>query len=74
MMLTTAEGVYKGGKIELSETPAGTEQAPALVTFLPSSTAPTTPQALYGIWKDKVAADFDIDATLNEIRQSSQST
>jgi hypothetical protein len=33
-MLTTIEGVYKDGKIELAETPAGIERARVLVTFL----------------------------------------
>lgn len=36
-MLTTIEGVYKNGRIELSETPAQTEEARVLVTFLPSN-------------------------------------
>jgi len=33
-MLTTVEGVYKEGHIELSETPEGVQQARVLVTFL----------------------------------------
>ncbi len=33
-MLTTIEGVYKDGRIELSETPEGTEESRVLVTFL----------------------------------------
>ena len=37
-MLTTIEGVYRGGKIELSETPREAQEgASVLVTFLPSN-------------------------------------
>ncbi len=34
-MLLTIEGVYSDGKVELTETPTGVEQAKVLVTFLP---------------------------------------
>jgi hypothetical protein len=67
-MLTTIEGQYKGGKVELTEEPAGIEQAPVLVTFLPSSAKAAKPQPLYGAWKDKLPADFDIDSALSDIR------
>ena len=67
-MLTTVEGIYRAGRIELTETPAGIEQAPVLVTFLPRSQSETAPQALYGIWKDKVAPEFDVEAAVSEIR------
>lgn len=33
-MLTTVEGVYKDGKVELTETPTDTQESRALVTFL----------------------------------------
>lgn len=33
-MLTTIEGVYRDGRVELSETPEGAEGRPVLVTFL----------------------------------------
>ena len=33
-MLTTIEGVYRDGRVELSETPEGAEEWPILVTFL----------------------------------------
>lgn len=33
-MLNTVEGVYKDGKIELTETPADTQESRVLVTFL----------------------------------------
>ncbi len=36
-MLTTIEGMYRGGKVELSETPRGVgEDTPVIVTFLPT--------------------------------------
>ena len=39
-MLTTIEGVYRGGKIELSETPREAQEGTSvLVTFLPSNSA-----------------------------------
>ncbi len=67
-MLTTIEGIYRAGKVELSETPIGIEQAPVLVTFLQRSDNAPVPQALYGVWKDRVPPDFDIVSALNEIR------
>jgi hypothetical protein len=33
-MLTTVKGVYKGGKVELLESPPAVETAPVMVTFL----------------------------------------
>ena len=33
-MLTTIEGVYRDGRVELSETPEGVEERRVLVTFL----------------------------------------
>lgn len=35
-MLTTVEGVYKNGRVELLEQPEGIEEARLLVTFLAS--------------------------------------
>ncbi len=70
-MLTTVEGTFKAGKIELSEVPAGIEQAPVLVTFLPRPEEVAVPVALYGVWKDKFPPDFDIDTALSEIRGQS---
>ncbi len=67
-MLTTIEGVYKDGKIELNETPMGVEQARVIVTFLPEVLYASQPQVLYGAWQEKMPADFDIDAALKEIR------
>lgn len=37
MMLVTVKGVYKDGKVELTETPAEVKEAEVLVTFLPIS-------------------------------------
>lgn len=42
-MLTTVEGVFKDGRIELREAPPDAEGARVLVTFLPESEA-TSPQ------------------------------
>lgn len=33
-MLTTVEGVYRGGRVELAEQPSQVEDGPVLVTFL----------------------------------------
>ena len=35
-MLQTVEGIYRDGKIELSETPEDVREARVIVTFLPS--------------------------------------
>lgn len=35
-MLTTVEGIYRDGKIELLQTPASVKAARVLVTFLPA--------------------------------------
>ncbi|HZO88652.1 MAG TPA: hypothetical protein VFB38_09970 [Chthonomonadaceae bacterium] len=70
-MLTTIEGIYRHGKIELAEMPAGVEEARVLVTFLPDGAAPPAAksyQELYGVWRDKFPPDFDLDAALKEIR------
>jgi hypothetical protein len=41
MALTTVEGTYKDGKVELSERPAGAgDPARVLVTFLPAEVGP----------------------------------
>lgn len=67
-MLTTVEGVYTQGKIELTEVPAGVEDTRVLVTFLPAEMPARCPQVLYGAWQDRFPADLDLDAVLNEIR------
>jgi hypothetical protein len=37
-MITTVEGIYKQGKVELLEIPPGVQESHVLVTFLPQST------------------------------------
>jgi hypothetical protein len=39
MTMVAVEGVYRNGKVELKEEPAGMEEAPVLVVFLPRTTA-----------------------------------
>jgi hypothetical protein len=39
MALLTVEGVYRDGKVELAETPAGVEEARVMVVFLPAEGA-----------------------------------
>jgi hypothetical protein len=67
-MLTTVEGTYRNGKIELAEAPAGLDHAHVLVTFLPMSTEPRLPKKLYGNWRSKMPAELDLDGALSEIR------
>src|SRR5690349_16464107 len=62
VMLTTVEGVYKDGKIELTEVPAGLKQAQVLVTFLPDNISANQPEVLYGVWQGKMPVNLDIDA------------
>lgn len=40
-MITTVEGIYRQGKIELLEMPVGVHESRVLVTFLSKMTAPT---------------------------------
>ena len=35
-MLTTVRGIYREGKVELVEKPAGVDEADVIVTFLPT--------------------------------------
>lgn len=49
MMLTTVEGLFKQGRIELVEIPVGIEEARVLVTFLPARAATPRPRRMvYG--------------------------
>jgi hypothetical protein len=41
-MLQAVEGVYREGKVELLEVPAGVQEARVIVTFLPASPAAGT--------------------------------
>ena len=47
-MLLTIEGIYKDGKVELAEMPAGVKQAKVLVTFLQSETNTPPRCIVYG--------------------------
>ena len=47
-MLLTVEGIYKDGKVELAEMPAGVKQAKVLVTFLQSETNTLPRLMVYG--------------------------
>ncbi len=48
-MITTVEGVYKQGKIELHEIPVGLQEARVLVTFLPKAAVPSSSRPMvYG--------------------------
>ena len=42
-MLTTLEGIYKDGRVELEETPAGIAEGRVLVTFLPNGNGTPAP-------------------------------
>lgn len=44
-MLTTVEGVFKDGRIELREAPPGVEEARVFVTFLPGSPGGVSPRS-----------------------------
>jgi hypothetical protein len=68
-MILTIEGTYRNGAIELGETPAGIDESRVFVTFLPEGAA-RKPASLYGLWKDMVPEDFDVDAALKEIRSA----
>ncbi|HSG39010.1 MAG TPA: hypothetical protein VLE27_05185 [Thermoanaerobaculia bacterium] len=44
-MLTTVEGVFKDGRIELREAPPGVDEAHVIVTFLPGPPAGASPRS-----------------------------
>ena len=53
-MITTVEGVYKKGKVELFETPVGVDESAVLVTFLPQLTSkPQQRRMVYGRFAGK---------------------
>ncbi len=73
-MLTTIEGEYTEGKVELHEKPTGIKRARVIVTFLPDaaeSEANGLGVDLFGIWKDRVPADADIESLLQDLRNES---
>ena len=45
-MLTTVEGIYRKGQIELKEQPVGIEEGRVLVTFLREAAAPGERRAM----------------------------
>jgi len=45
MSLTTVEGVYRDGEVQLSERPSGIDEASVLVVFLPANGAGSQPIA-----------------------------
>ena len=47
-MLLTVKGIYKDGKVEVAEKPAGIEQANVLVTFLASEKVGSRQRMVYG--------------------------
>ncbi len=53
-MLTTVEGIYKAGKIELIEVPEDVEEARVLVTFM-ETRGQTPPKAGQGLALGKYA-------------------
>lgn len=59
-MITTVEGAYKQGKIELFETPVGVQESRVLVTFLPKTMTPLAPRRMvYGQFAGKQMSTED---------------
>lgn len=59
-MITTVEGIYKQGKIELFDLPIGVHESRVLITFLPKAIAPTMPrQMVYGQFKGEQMSTED---------------
>ena len=52
-MLLTMEGIYKDGKVEVTEKPAGVKQARVLVTFLTLETVAPRCRMVYGQFAGK---------------------
>ena len=52
-MLLTAKGIYRDGKVEVSEKPAGVKQADVLVTFLVSEGIESRQRMIYGQFAGK---------------------
>ena len=62
-MLTTVEGIYKDGKVELTEAPKDVQVARVLVTFLYSGrdmVADKAPETGQMIYKGMFQTDHDI--------------
>lgn len=53
-MITTVEGIYKQGKVELFEIPPGVQESQVLVTFLPQTATHASPRRMiYGQFAGK---------------------
>jgi len=52
-MLLTVKGIYKDGRVEVAEKPAGVEKAQVLVTFLTSDTAESRHRMVHGQFTGK---------------------
>lgn len=73
-MITTIEGVYKKGKINLLEMPVGVEESKVLVTFLPNSVfKPTLRRMVYGQFAGKKMSTED-DFRIAEWRGETEET
>lgn len=56
--LTTIEGVFRAGRIELSETPVGIEKARVIVTFVDDAPTGEPPKYLrYGEFSGPIATN-----------------
>lgn len=67
-MITTVEGIYKQGKIELFDLPIGVHESRVLITFLPKAIAPMmSRQMVYGQFKGEQMSTED-DFRLTEWR------
>jgi hypothetical protein len=73
-MITTIEGVYKKGQINLFEMPIGVDESPVLVTFLPSPKSKQAPcRMVYGQFAGKnmsTEEDFRIAEWRGETEES----
>ena len=59
-MLLTVKGIYKDGKVDVTEKPAGVKQADVLVTFLTSEEIESRQRMVYGQFSGKkMSADED---------------
>ncbi len=64
IMLQSIEGVYKQGKVELTELPSGISESRVIVTFLESKKNPVKKQIMqFGLFsgnQQSTEADFEI--------------
>jgi hypothetical protein len=64
--MRTIKGIYRNGRIELSETPKEVEEARVIVTFLDTATGASEGQSIVGTIE---MLDEDMEAASLEIRQ-----